>query len=77
MPRLRLWLTLACLVASLSQAAAQTHGGILRVTHRDDPSIASIVTKAGPCWWPRVHGIRIAVNPICNHWRFDNAWLDR
>jgi peptide/nickel transport system substrate-binding protein len=33
--------------------------------------------KAGTCWWPRVHGVKIAVNSIYNHWRFDDVWLDR
>src|ERR1700712_4095518 len=33
--------------------------------------------KAGTCWWPRVHGIRIATNTIYNHWRFEDVWLDQ
>jgi peptide/nickel transport system substrate-binding protein len=33
--------------------------------------------KAGTCWWPRVHGINIALNTIYNHWRFEDVWLDR
>lgn len=33
--------------------------------------------KAGTCWWPRVHGIKIAKNTIYNHWRFEDVWLDQ
>ena len=33
--------------------------------------------EAGTCWWPRVHGIRIARNTIYNHWRFEDVWLDQ
>jgi peptide/nickel transport system substrate-binding protein len=33
--------------------------------------------KAGTCWWPRVHGIKIALNTIYNHWRFEDVWLDQ
>jgi peptide/nickel transport system substrate-binding protein len=33
--------------------------------------------KAGTCWWPRVHGIKIARNTIYNHWRFEDVWLDQ
>jgi peptide/nickel transport system substrate-binding protein len=32
--------------------------------------------KGGTCWWPRVHGIKIAMNTIYNHWRFEDVWLD-
>jgi peptide/nickel transport system substrate-binding protein len=33
--------------------------------------------QAGTCWWPRVHGIKIAKNTIYNHWRFEDVWLDQ
>jgi peptide/nickel transport system substrate-binding protein len=33
--------------------------------------------KAGTCWWPRVHGVKIAMNTIYNHWRFEDVWLDQ
>jgi peptide/nickel transport system substrate-binding protein len=33
--------------------------------------------KGGTCWWPRVHGIKIAHNTIYNHWRFEDVWLDQ
>ena len=33
--------------------------------------------QTGTCWWPTVKGIRMAVNSIYNHWRFDEVWLDR
>jgi len=33
--------------------------------------------KAATCWWPRVHGINIAMNTIYNHWRFEDVWLDQ
>lgn len=33
--------------------------------------------KAGTCWWPRVHGINIAMNTIYNHWRFEDVWMDQ
>ena len=29
------------------------------------------------CWWPTVKGIKLAINTIYNHWRFDDVWLDR
>ncbi|MFL5286657.1 MAG: ABC transporter substrate-binding protein [Rhodopila sp.] len=32
---------------------------------------------AGTCWWPRVHGIKIARNTVYNHWRFEDVWLDQ
>jgi peptide/nickel transport system substrate-binding protein len=32
--------------------------------------------KGGTCWWPRVHGIKIAKNTIYNHWRFEDVWLE-
>jgi len=33
--------------------------------------------EAGTCWWPRVHGIKIARNTVYNHWRFEDVWLDQ
>lgn len=33
--------------------------------------------KGGTCWWPQVKGLKLAVNSIYNHWRFDDVWLDR
>lgn len=33
--------------------------------------------KGGTCWWPQVKGLKLAVNSIYNHWRFDEVWLDR
>jgi hypothetical protein len=41
------------------------------------PPSASILAKTDPCWWPCVHGIRTVVDSICNHWRFDDVWLDQ
>jgi peptide/nickel transport system substrate-binding protein len=32
--------------------------------------------KGGTCWWPRVHGLKIAKNTIYNHWRFEDVWLE-
>ncbi len=32
---------------------------------------------AATCWYPAVKGIKIAVNTIYNHWRFEDVWLDR
>ena len=29
------------------------------------------------CWWPHVKGLRLAINSIYNHWRFDDVWLER
>lgn len=33
--------------------------------------------QGGTCWWPEVKGLKLAVNSIYNHWRFDDVWLDR
>jgi peptide/nickel transport system substrate-binding protein len=33
--------------------------------------------KGGTCWWPYVKGLKLAVNSIYNHWRFEDVWLDR
>ena len=33
--------------------------------------------QGGTCWWPHVKGLKLAVNSIYNHWRFENVWLDR
>jgi peptide/nickel transport system substrate-binding protein len=29
------------------------------------------------CWRPEVKGVKLAVNSIYNHWRFEDVWLDR
>ena len=29
------------------------------------------------CWWPHVKGLKLAINSIYNHWRFDDVWLER
>jgi peptide/nickel transport system substrate-binding protein len=42
----RPWLALVCLLASIATANAQTKGGTLRVTHRDNPPSASILEEA-------------------------------
>ena len=34
-------------------------------------------SQGGTCWWPHVKGLKLAVNSIYNHWRFENVWLDR
>ena len=34
-------------------------------------------SQGGTCWWPRVKGLKLAVNSIYNHWRFEDVWLDR
>lgn len=34
-------------------------------------------SQGGTCWWPQVKGLKLAVNSIYNHWRFDDVWLDR
>jgi peptide/nickel transport system substrate-binding protein len=34
-------------------------------------------SQGGTCWWPRVKGLKLAVNSIFNHWRFEDVWLDR
>ncbi len=33
--------------------------------------------QAGTCWQPTVHGVKLAVNTVYNHWRFEDVWLDR
>jgi len=33
--------------------------------------------QAATCWRPEVKGIKLAVNTIYNHWRFEDVWLDR
>jgi peptide/nickel transport system substrate-binding protein len=34
-------------------------------------------SQGGTCWWPYVKGLKLAVNSIYNHWRFEDVWLDR
>jgi peptide/nickel transport system substrate-binding protein len=34
-------------------------------------------SQGGTCWWPQVKGLKLAVNSIYNHWRFEDVWLDR
>ena len=34
-------------------------------------------SQGGTCWWPLVKGLKLAVNSIYNHWRFDDVWLER
>jgi len=34
-------------------------------------------SQAGTCWQPAVQGIKLAVNTIYNHWRFEDVWLNR
>ncbi len=34
-------------------------------------------SQGATCWWPHVKGLKLAVNSIYNHWRFDDVWLDR
>jgi len=34
-------------------------------------------SQGGTCWWPHVKGLKLAVNSIYNHWRFENVWLER
>jgi peptide/nickel transport system substrate-binding protein len=34
-------------------------------------------SQGGTCWWPHVKGLKLAVNSIYNHWRFEDAWLER
>ena len=33
--------------------------------------------RAATCWHPGVKGIKLAVNTIYNHWRFEDVWLER
>jgi peptide/nickel transport system substrate-binding protein len=34
-------------------------------------------SQGGTCWQPYVKGLKLAVNSIYNHWRFEDVWLDR
>ena len=34
-------------------------------------------TRANTCWHPYVKGITLAENSQYNHWRFEDAWLDK
>ena len=34
-------------------------------------------SQGGTCWWPHVKGLKLAVNSIYNHWRFEDVWLER
>ncbi len=34
-------------------------------------------SQGATCWWPHVKGLKLAVNSIYNHWRFDDVWLER
>jgi peptide/nickel transport system substrate-binding protein len=33
--------------------------------------------QGATCWRPEVKGIKLAVNTIYNHWRFEDVWLDK
>ena len=33
--------------------------------------------RAATCWHPGVKGIKLAVNTIYNHWRFEDVWLEK
>lgn len=33
--------------------------------------------RGATCWYPDVKGVKMAVNTIYNHWRFEDVWLDR
>lgn len=33
--------------------------------------------RSGTCWHPHVKNVKLAVNSIYNHWRFEDVWLDR
>ena len=33
--------------------------------------------QGATCWRPEVKGVKLAVNSIYNHWRFEDVWLDR
>jgi peptide/nickel transport system substrate-binding protein len=33
--------------------------------------------QGATCWRPEVKGVKLAVNTIYNHWRFEDVWLDR
>jgi peptide/nickel transport system substrate-binding protein len=33
--------------------------------------------RAATCWRPEVKGIKLSLNSIYNHWRFEDVWLDR
>jgi peptide/nickel transport system substrate-binding protein len=33
--------------------------------------------QGATCWRPELKGIKLAVNTIYNHWRFEDVWLDR
>ena len=34
-------------------------------------------TRANTCWHPHLKGITVAGNSQYNHWRFEDAWLDK
>lgn len=34
-------------------------------------------SQAATCWHPYVKGITLAQNAIYNHWRMEDAWLDK
>ena len=33
--------------------------------------------QGATCWRPEVKGVKLSVNTIYNHWRFEDVWLDR
>jgi len=33
--------------------------------------------QGATCWRPELKGIKLSVNSIYNHWRFEDVWLDR
>jgi peptide/nickel transport system substrate-binding protein len=44
---------------------------------KDDAVQVLFHTRANTCWQPQVKGINIASNSQYNHWRFEDAWLDK
>ena len=33
--------------------------------------------QGATCWRPETKGIKLSVNSIYNHWRFEDVWIDR
>ena len=59
------------------EARKQMVWEIDRTLQEDGARPVVFQARSGTCWWPRVKGLKLAVNSIYNHWRFEDVWLDR
>ena len=48
-----------------------------RALQADAARLVLYHSRAATCWQPQVKGITLAQNTIYNHWRMEDAWLDK